>query len=284
MGTKPLSALRRRLIAFGLLAPWVTQAAGTQTAGNDGRKVALVIGNNRYRTGVLKNPINDAKAVADVLKGMNFKIELRMNASLADMLEAMRQFSHETNDAEVRLMFYAGHGLQVKGRNYLLPVNTEPQDENEVPRKTADLNELIDRLARLKGTNIVILDACRNNPFSGTEILGPDGRRLTFRGASKDGLAAVTVPPGPSGSLIAFSTTPGGVALDHPTARNSLYTRYLLKHIRSPGLPIEFLFKQVRDDVARETKRMQVPWESSTITGDFCFKPLAGGGCYRPMR
>ena len=124
------------------------------------------------------------------------------------------------------MRLYAGHGVQVKGRNYLLPVDTEIRGEDEVAAKSADLNELLERLGATKqGINIVILDACRNNPFSGAEILGPDGRRLKFRGATPAGLAPVEAP---LGSMVAFSTAPGGVALDNPAERNSLYTKHLL--------------------------------------------------------
>ncbi len=177
----------------------------------------------------------------------------------------------------MRVVFYAGHGVQVKGRNYLLPVDTEIRAEDEVPAKSADLNELLDRLGAMQqGINIVILDACRNNPFSGAEILGPDGRRLKFRGATPAGLAPVEAP---LGSMVAFSTAPGGVALDNPGEKNSLYTKHLLGFMQLPGLPVELLFKQVRLSVARETGRVQVPWESSSLTGDFCFRPGPKGVC-----
>jgi carboxyl-terminal processing protease len=243
----------------------------------DERKVALVIGNSAYRVGALKNPVNDAQAVAASLRSLGFEVVLRENTSLRDMIESFRQFSMSTRTAQVRVVFYAGHGVQVKGRNYLLPVDTEIRAEDEVAAKSADLNELLDRLGASKqGINIVILDACRNNPFSGAEILGPDGRRLKFRGATPAGLAPVEAP---LGSMVAFSTAPGGVALDNPGEKNSLYTKHLLATIQSPGLPIELLFKQVRLGVARETGRVQVPWESSSLTGDFCFMPGANGVC-----
>jgi carboxyl-terminal processing protease len=167
--------------------------------------------------------------------------------------------------------------VQVKGRNYLLPVDTEIRAEDEIAAKSADLTEFLERLGQLQqGINIVILDACRNNPFSGAEILGPDGRRLKFRGPTPSGLAPMEAP---LGSMVAFSTAPGGVALDNPNERNSLYTKHLLGTMGTPGLPVELLFKQVRLSVARETGRVQVPWESSSLTGDFCFKQAPGGGC-----
>jgi uncharacterized caspase-like protein len=258
------------LLAGAVLPAWAA-------AGDGETRAALVIGNGAYRVGPLKNPVNDAQAIATQLRALGFEVVLRENTSLRDMIEVFRQFSVNAKSAKVRVVFYAGHGVQVKGRNYLLPVDTEIRGEDEVPAKSADLNELLDRLGATKqGINIVILDACRNNPFSGAEILGPDGRRLKFRGATPAGLAPVEAP---LGSMVAFSTAPGGVALDNPGEKNSLYTKHLLANMQNPGLPVEMLFKQVRLSVARETGRVQVPWESSSLTGDFCFRQGAGGGC-----
>jgi len=272
---------RRRLCAAALLAclgaPSLAAPASAALAAGSERRAALVIGNAAYRVGVLKNPVNDAQAVAASLRTLGFEVTLHENTSLREMIEAFRQFSLSSQSAQVRLVYYAGHGVQVKGRNYLLPVDTEIRAEDEVPAKSADLNELLDRLsAQQQGINIVILDACRNNPFSGAEIVGPDGRRLKFRGATPAGLAPVEAP---LGSMVAFSTAPGGVALDNPGEKNSLYTKHLLGFMQSPGLPVEMLFKQVRLSVARETGRVQVPWESSSLTGDFCFRQGPNGGC-----
>lgn len=241
------------------------------------RKLALVIGNGNYRNGALKNPVGDARAVADSLRPLGFEVTVLTDATLAEMLEAMRQFTGRAADAAVRLMFFAGHGLQSRGRNYLLPVDADIRDEDDVARRSADVGELVDRLGRVQqGINIVILDACRNNPFSGGEVLGPDGRRLKFRGVPSRGLAAIDAP---AGTMVAFSTAPGGVALDNPAEAHSLYTRHFIEHVQTPGLPVELLFKQVRVRVAQDTQRMQVPWESSSLTGEFCFKTDGAGGC-----
>lgn len=258
-------------------AAMLATALGVRAQASTPRRAALLIGNAAYKVGPLKNPVNDARAVGEKLAALGFAVTLRENASLGEMLETFRRFSQTSQGADVRVVYFAGHGLQVKGRNYLLPVDTEIRAEDEVPAKSADLSELLERLASFKnGINVVILDACRNNPFSGAEILGPDGRRLKFRGATPSGLAAVEAP---LGSMVAFSTAPGGVALDNPRDTNSLYTKHLLEHLSVPGLPVELLFKRVRLNVARETGRAQVPWESSSLTGDFCFKPGADGQC-----
>ena len=274
-----MDAQRRRCItAFGFaaVAPLLAATAAPSHATANSR-VALVIGNANYKVGALKNPVNDAKAVATSLRNLGFEVTHRENASLREMLDAFQQFSTQSKSADVRVVYYAGHGVQLKGRNYLLPVDTEIRAEDEMPNKSADLNEFLDRLGGIKqGINVVILDACRNNPFSGSEIVGPDGRRLKFRGLTPNGLAPVEAP---LGSMIAFSTAPGGVALDNPQEKNSLYTKHLLEHLNSPGLPVELLFKRVRLAVAKETGRVQVPWESSSLTGDFCFRTVAGGAC-----
>ena len=186
-----MQRVRRCLCAAALLA-WIGAACAAAPAADDEPRAALVIGNSSYRVGALKNPVNDAQAVAASLRALGFDVTLRENTTLRDMIEAFRQFSLSARTARVRVVFYAGHGVQVKGRNYLLPVDTEIRAEDEVAAKSGDLNELLDRLGAMQhGINIVILDACRNNPFSGAEILGPDGRRLKFRGATPAGLAPV---------------------------------------------------------------------------------------------
>ena len=271
------AALGGWLAAQGVLPAQAQSAAAASAAGAKERKLALVIGNGNYRIGPLKNPVGDAKAVADSLRTLGFDVTLRTDAGLADMLDAMSRFSAGAADAAVRLVFFAGHGLQAKGKNYLLPVDADIKGEDEVAGRSADVGELIDRLGRVQhGINIVILDACRNNPFSGGEIVTADGRRLKFRGLASKGLAAIDAP---AGTMVAFSTSPGGVALDNAKEEHSLYIKHLIENMKTPGLPVELLFKQVRVSVARDTQRMQVPWESSSLTGEFCFKADGKGTC-----
>jgi uncharacterized caspase-like protein len=274
-----MNAQRRRWITtlgIAAAAPLLASLA-TPARAAAGSRVALVIGNANYKIGALKNPVNDAQAMAGSLRAMGFEVLQRENTSLRDLIESFRQFSVQARNADVRVVYYAGHGLQLKGRNYLLPVDTEIRTEEEVPAKSADLNEFLSRLSTIKnGMNVVILDACRNNPFSGVEIVGPDGRRLKFRGATPSGLARVEAP---LGTMVAFSTSPDGVALDNPQEKNSLFAKHLLAHMQEPGLPVEILFKRVRLAVANETNNVQVPWESSSLTGDFCFRTIAAGSC-----
>ena len=179
----------------------------------------------------------------------------------------------------MRLLFYAGHGVQLKGRNYLMPVDAEVQNEDDIAQRGADVSELLERLATIHdGVNLIVLDACRNNPFSLAPSQLADSRRFRTRGLTPQtaGLAPLQAP---SGTLIAYSTAPGSVAIDDPGQRNSVYTRNLLAQLRTPGQPVERLFKQVRVAVAQETQQQQVPWETSSLMGEFCFRTDATGKC-----
>ena len=252
--------------------PWARAAAPA-----DGGKIALIVGNGAYPAAPLRNPVGDARAVADVVKQLGYNVRLLENTTLRDLVEAFRDFSLRAASASVRMVFYAGHGVQAKGRNYLLPVDADPRSEDEVATQSVDVGGFVDRLSALKtGTNIVVLDACRVNPFAGGVIVGPDGRRLKFRGSTPTGLAALDAPVG---TLVAFSTAPNGVALDGPSGQHSIYAKHLLTHLPTPGLPIEQLFKKIRIGVAEDTQRVQVPWESSSLTSEFCFRATPDGAC-----
>lgn len=271
------SARRTMLLVVTLALLGAFAIPHVHAQANNERRVALVIGNAAYKASPLKNPVNDAQAVAASLKDLGFDVMLRENTTLRDLIESMRQFAIRAHEAHVRLVFYAGHSLQAKGRNYLLPVDTEVQNEDDLPAKSGDVGQLVERLGQNKqGINIVILDACRNNPFSGGTVALPDGRRLTWRGAAPAGLARMEAP---IGTFIAFSTSPGNVALDNPNGKHSFYTKHLLANLQAPGMPIEQMFKAVRVGVAQDTSRAQVPWESSSLIGDFCFKRAGTSGC-----
>lgn len=247
--------LRALVVALCLLA-----VAGTSAYAATVKRVALVIGNSTYPTAPLKNPLNDARAMAKTLKELGFEVTLRENTSQRDLAAAVRQFGTSISPGSVALFYFAGHGMQVKGRNYLVPVDADIQVEDEVPYSTIDVNLVLDKMEVGKSaTNIVILDACRNNPFA---------RR--FR-SSATGLAQMDAP---IGTLIAFATAPGSVAQDG-TGENGIYTKHLLDSIAVPGLPVEQMFKRVRIGVAKETNEAQVPWESSSMKGDFVFREAA---------
>ena len=216
------------------------------------QRLALVIGNSAYRVGPLRNPANDARAMAAALKSSGFDVMHGENLSHRQLFEMTRDFGRKLKPGVVALFYYAGHGLQVRDRNFLIPVEADPQSEEEVPYTSVDVNFLLDVMSRAKSrVNIVILDACRNNPFA-----------RSFRSGS-GGLAQMDAP---SGTLIAYATAPGRVASDGG-GDHGLYTQHLLKHLNTPGLPVEILFKRVREGVERETKSQQIPWESSSLKG-----------------
>jgi len=224
---------------------------------------ALVIGNGAYLQGPLKNPVNDARAMARILADSGFSVTLLEDATQVAMQRAIRGFGDRLAEGGVGLFYFAGHGIQTRGRNYLIPVNADIDREYEVEYVSVDLNMVLSAMDVAKNPlNIVILDACRNNPFA-----------RSFR-VSRAGLAQIDAP---TGTLIAFATAPGQIALDG-TGQNGIYTKHLLNEMAAAGLPLEQMFKQVRNGVMRETENQQVPWESSSLRGEFSFRPGPAAG------
>jgi len=240
---------------------WVAlPAAGAEDKSSDAR-VALIVGNGDYKSAPLKNPVNDARSVARALKGLGFEVLLEENVSHQGFMQALRKFADRLRDTGgVGLFYYAGHGMQVKGSNYLIPVDSAIQTEDEVRYMALDANQVLDKMEQAGNRlNIVILDACRDNPFA-----------RSFR-SKQGGLAQMDAP---SGMLIAFATAPGSVAYDGD-GDNGVYTKHLLRTLTIPGLPVELVLKRVREQVARDTDQKQIPWESSSLLGDFYFSALA---------
>jgi hypothetical protein len=240
-----------------------SQTASRPTTSKNESRVALVIGNAAYKSAPLTNPGNDASDVAATLRSMGFETILVRDATLAQMRSATREFAGAAASSEVALIFYAGHGIEARGRNYVIPVNADIKHEYELEEQAYDASRWLEMLEGLKTrsrqrVNIVILDACRNNEFA-----------RSWRSSSQ-GLARMDAP---TGTFVAFSTAPGRVALDGAKGqRNSPFTKNLLRAIQSPDVPIELMFKEVRRLVVEETKSEQVPWENSSLVGDFVFK------------
>lgn len=222
------------------------------------KKVALVVGNAAYSKAPLRNPVNDARAMARQLRAKGFDVLLRENVTKTQFADAVADFGEKLAAGDTALFFYAGHGLQVQGRNYLLPVDARITNEQRVRLEAMDVEAVLDQtVAARASVSMLILDACRNNPFE---------RRFRSTGA---GLAHTSAP---EGTLIAYATAPGKVAADGE-GTNGLYTQELLKALAQPGLKVEEVFKQVRINVARASDGAQVPWEASSLTGDFFFIP-----------
>ncbi len=239
------------------------------------KRVALVIGNASYKYAPLKNPLNDATAVDSELKKLGFTTRLVKDSSWQSLNESVRDFLQQTRDADARIVFYAGHGAQIRGKNYLMPVDLQLDSEEDLVQHSLNVNEVLDRMGRnVKGLNVVILDACRNNPMSNVALTA-DGRKMKIRG-DRPGFATIQTPPG---TMLAFSTSPGSVADDLAGGANSLYTKHLLRHMSEPGLSLEQMFKRVRIDVLQESQQKQIPWEQGNLTVDYCLKLSANGKC-----
>jgi hypothetical protein len=231
------------------------------------KRVALVIGNGKYQSEEvpqLANPVNDARSMAEALNKLGFEVTEVTDATQKEMNRAIANFGASLEPTSVALFYYAGHGLQVKGKNYLVPVDADISGEASIPAETVDVDTV---LAQLDSStmSIVILDACRNNPFKKARSIGGGG------------LAQMDAP---KGSFIAYATSPGKTAADG-TGANGLYTQALLKNIQTPGISLEEVFKRVRNDVSMATADEQIPWESTSLTGNFYFHGSPAEGIER---
>lgn len=247
-------------------------------AGHAADRLALVIGNGGYRSApALANPVRDASAIADVLKRARFDVVEAKDLDLASMQQRIAAFIERAQKAPpdaVVLVFYAGHALQIDGTNYLLPVEANIAQRSDVFRQAFSLNTVLARLRNVRAaTKLVILDACRDNPFLERDTDGLRGlSAIALEGEqharNRGGNAREA---GTGGLLVAFSTSPGAVALDGEGA-HSPYAAALVAAIREPGLPIEQMFKRVRLAVHDATGGQQIPWETSSLTTDFTFQ------------
>ncbi|MDK9702948.1 MAG: caspase family protein [Sulfuritalea sp.] len=259
-----MKSLRRFFLLFAAyaLAAVSLPGAGAESspapasgADKTGR-VAVVIGNSRYPSGALANPQNDAKAMAASLKKLGFDVELKLDASKADMDAIFRRFSAKADKSGVAALFYAGHGIQVSGSNYLVPIDANPQSERDLKRDMIKMDDVIDDMGAAK-VKLVFFDACRDNPLA----------RSFSRGGSR-GLAA---PVEATGTLISFATKHGNTAADGE-GRHSPYTTALLAALESPsGVEIEQMLRKVQQGVKQATNGQQEPWRYGSLDGDFYF-------------
>jgi hypothetical protein len=242
-------------------------AAGSNAARAENR-VALVIGESAYRAVTpLPNPANDATAMSQLLRDSGFDVTTAPDLSQKEMNEKFGDFAAKIaakGPDTVALVFYAGHGMQIDGENYLVPVDVDPKRETDIPLQAVRLNDVLNMLNSVPSKmRILLLDACRNNPF-------PDINRTAGRG-----LALVDAKTGIPGTFLSYSTSPGAEAEDG-NGVDSPYTTALLMAAREPGVPIEQAFKRVRVAVNKVTEGRQTPWDSSSLTEDFRF--IAGTG------
>jgi type VI secretion system VasD/TssJ family lipoprotein len=273
--------LRRRLLACLALVPLWWNGIGraqpqARVPAARQRRVALVIGNGRYPEIPLNNPEHDARLIAQTLRSLGFEVGEHLNLGAREFKRVLREFARQMDDDQVASVFYyAGHGVQIGGRNYLLPVDIALRDEAEVRDEAIDLQEaLLAHVDRVRPrARIFIIDACRNDPFAAR-------RRAS---SQANGLAEMAAP----GALIAFSAAPGRVAEDGPAGGNSIYTRHLATELRTPGIEVEEMLKAVRIKVLRDTAQRQIPWVNTSMVVSFTFNPAAvpaGAGTKRNLQ
>ena len=249
---------RRDCLGLGLgVGLWPVLGGRLAHAQGAGDRLALVVGNSAYSDSPLRNPGNDATAMGQLLGRAGFQVELRTDTSRLDLLQAIQRFGQDIRDPRVRLavFYYAGHGFQQDWKNHLVPVDARVRSSADVARQTVEVGELVRRMNQAQAqdarrTFLVILDACRDDPFAGG-----------FRPAAQ-GLVPFDAPVG---SVLAYATAPGRVALDGDGGGNGLYTKHLLRELAVPDASIEDAFKRVRLSVRMESRGRQVPWEMASL-------------------
>ena len=229
---------------------------------------ALIIGNSAYRfTTPLKNPVNDAVALAAALERLGFTVVRGLDLSSADMNFQISEFAESLGRAKVVFFYYAGHGMQIDGRNYLVSVDFDPSGKSTLGSELVGMDKVLNKLTRRQSVCIVILDACRDNPLAiklSAEI--KSGRYMTLsgdRGIQNVGKGLAEIK-GDVGTLIAYATQPGNVASDGD-GNHSPFADGLLQYIESPGVEIRDILTQVRKHVIKKTLNSQIPWDHSSL-------------------
>lgn len=257
--------ISRALLIAALAIVWFVPTASAQAVASS--RHALVIANSDYpgNSRDLANPESDATLIAGTLGALGFEVTQLRNLGRQVMLRDIATFAQRLPAGALALVYYAGHGVQVGSQNYLLPTDAEIDQSALVPLRSVPLQTVLDRLSDSAATvNVVIIDACRNNPF-----IDPAGVRYRSWNTTKDGLAPVDVP---RGTLVAYSTAPGELAADGK-GRNSLYTTTLASLLAQPGLPLDQVFRRAAAAVRLQTKDAQRPWYESSLSSDVVLRP-----------
>ncbi len=260
-----ISMLFLVLAVFASVIPARAQAAN---------RVAIVLGNGNYlHTSTLPNPPNDARQVSSALEALEFRVNLLIDASKQDLERLQNDTGKLLRGADVGLFFYAGHGLQINGENFIVPVDASFEKTEDISDQLVSLTKFLSRMEEYTTTNLIFLDACRNNPLA--DVIQDQvtaGRSITIDGENQvrsvgQGLAEMKASVG---TLIAYATQPGNVAEDGE-GTNSPFTTGILRHISDPGAEIREILTLVRVSVLEETNRRQIPWDHSSLTEEFYF-------------
>lgn len=228
------------------------------------RKMALVVGNSAYPKSPLRNPANDARAIAGMLTELGFQTQSALDVNLRNLERSVNEFVSRVGPGDVAMFYYAGHGIQLEGENYLVPVDFDAKDEADAKYASYSVSRVQERLEKA-GARVVlmVLDACRNNPFQASRSV-TGGGGLAAMGSGK-------------GTLIAFATAPGKTADDNPRGNNGLFTSHLVTALKEPGLSVDQVFNRVRERVYEDSGGKQVPWTVSSVIGDLFLRPGANG-------
>jgi uncharacterized caspase-like protein len=238
------------------------------------KRVALVIGNGAYKSAIpLDNPVTDAKAVSAALKRLGFEVVEGYDLGTSEMRSTLSRFSAALPDAKAAMVYYAGHGVSVDDENFLIPTDLSLKSQTDLDLNALSLSLVLKQMKREERVNVVILDACRDNPFAADLMRGMRSRSAVV----ERGLSRVDTDLA-KGTLIAFATDPRSTALDGKAGDNSPFTKALLRHIEEPGVSIDTVMTRVRADVWEATKQKQMPWVNTSIIGEFILNPAATQG------
>jgi len=259
VGVLPIWNFLMRAVGAFVLAVWSVCVFGQPALAD--KRVALVIGNSGYQNVArLGNPTNDASAITEILKGAGFDlVESRLDLKISEMRRVFRDFANSSRDADVAVVYYAGHGIEVEGTNYLIPIDASLEQDLDVYDEAFSLDRILVTIEPAKQLRLVILDACRNNPFA-------RAMKRTI-GSRAIGMGLAKVEPTSPNTLIAFASKAGSTASDGDS-KNSPFTAALVRHIAKPGLDLRKAFGFVRDDVLKNTSNKQEPYVYGSLGGD----------------
>jgi len=249
-------AVRRLLLAVLCATSLVHSRAQIAGPPSDGGRKALIVGNQNYNQSPLRNALNDANAIAVRLRSVGFEVTAIDDAKAAQLSEAVDAFARSVSENDVALFYYSGHGFQLEGENYLVPLDFTAQTESDAKYGAYPVSRILQKISEKRTRlNILILDSCRDNPFLPTR-------------STRGGWAAMNTTVG---TLIAFATSPGSTASDNPAEANGLFTKYLLQELQTPHIGLQELFDHVRRDVYLNSNKTQLPWTASSLIDDFQF-------------
>ncbi|NCQ69687.1 MAG: peptidase C14 [Microcystis aeruginosa W13-15] len=258
--TTPKTVVLAKDASFSLPSPQgQLKGINTRLIAQKQPRVALVIGNANYEEGALSNPVNDATDMAKALRELDFEVTLLQNQDLRSMETAINDFSRQLRKGGVGVFYYAGHGVQVEGENYLIPLKAQLLNEKDARYEAVALGKVLNAMEEARNqVNIIIIDACRDNPFYRRW-------RSSRRGSNVRGLTAVSPP---SGIIIAYATREGNTAADGVGQRNSPFTSALLENIKKPNIDVQLMFRRVSTSVKEKTNAVQQPWTEGNLEGD----------------